>query len=214
MAAGVLPGRPGAAVGNPTGRRQAPDIAGRTHPGRQRGKGDTAGRTSAPVEQVGRRWSGRRRGGREPEVGENPPDDDGVLDGGNHAHAAATPRTGQHVHRERVPHQLRPRPLARRRRWGRLHAHAGGRVSTRHRRRRQRFALVSAERHDGVALRRAARLRPTGGPRRARRDGWSGRATSQPPRRDRLSRGCPARRRPPGRATDCATPAHHGGGRG
>jgi len=68
-------------------------------------------RKSALVEQVGRRWSGCCRCGGEPEMGENLPDDDGVLDGGHHPHAAATPGARQHVHPERMPHQLRPRPL-------------------------------------------------------------------------------------------------------
>jgi hypothetical protein len=36
--------RAGAAIGNPDRAGLAPDIAGRTHPGRQRGNGDTAGR--------------------------------------------------------------------------------------------------------------------------------------------------------------------------
>ena len=145
------------------------------------GRATPPGGPSAPVEQVGRRWSGCWRRGREPEVGENPPDDDGVLDGGHDAHPAATLGTGQHVHPERMPHQLRPRPLARRRRWGRLHAHGGGRVSTRHRRRsRQRFALVSVERHDGIAVRRATRLQSAVGRRCAR---WNGRSCR--PARDR-----------------------------
>ena len=42
------------------------------------------GRTgSAPVEQVGERWPRRRDFGRQPEVGENLPDDSGVFDSGH-----------------------------------------------------------------------------------------------------------------------------------
>jgi len=55
----------GAAIGDPIGGGQAPDIAGGTHPRRWHGHRWTG---SAPVEQVGRRRSGRRRLGREPEV--------------------------------------------------------------------------------------------------------------------------------------------------
>src|SRR5262249_11186563 len=71
--------RPG--VGRVTGRGQAPDSGGRTHPERQRGKRDTGERDSTPAEQVRRRRPGRRRLGREPEVRENLPDHDGVFDG-------------------------------------------------------------------------------------------------------------------------------------
>ena len=153
-------------------------MAGQTHPGRQRGKGDTAGRTSAPVEQVGRRWPGRRRRGREPEVGENLPNDDGVLDGGYDAHAAATPGARQHVHPECVPHEVVPRPLPRRGRRGRLHARDGARIGTRHRRSRGLFARVSSAGHHGIAVRRAARVQSAGGRWCARRDGWRGGAAS------------------------------------
>src|SRR5262249_18565185 len=66
------------------------DIAGRTDPGVSLGRGRHRRRTSAPVEQVGRRWTRCGYLGREPEVGENLPNDDGVLDGGDHAHATAT----------------------------------------------------------------------------------------------------------------------------
>src|SRR5262249_17516293 len=67
-------------VGGPTGRRQAPDRGGRTHPERQRGKRDTGGRDSTPAEQVGRRRPGCWHLDlyREPDVGENLPDDDEV----------------------------------------------------------------------------------------------------------------------------------------
>ena len=101
----------------------------------------------------------------------------GHPDGSHHAHAAATPSTSQHVDPVRVPHQLRPRPLSRHRRWGLLHARGGGWVSTRRHRRRW-LALASSDHQAGVALRRAARLRPAGEPRRARRDGRSCRAAS------------------------------------
>jgi hypothetical protein len=40
-------------------------------------------------------------------MGENLPDDDGVLDRGDHTHAAATAGAGEHVHRKRVTQQLR-----------------------------------------------------------------------------------------------------------
>src|SRR5262245_9703265 len=140
----------GAAIGNPIAGGQSPDIAGGTHPRRWRGHRWTG---SAPVEQVGRRRSGRRRLGREPEVGENPPDDDGVLDGGHHTHAAATPSTRQHVHPERVLHQLRPRPLSRRRRRGLLHAHGGGWISTRRWHRRRWLAVASSDREVAFEVR-------------------------------------------------------------
>jgi len=54
---GLLGGaRPGV---RETGREQAPDADGGTHPERQRDKRDTSGRDSAPVEQARRRRSGR-----------------------------------------------------------------------------------------------------------------------------------------------------------
>jgi hypothetical protein len=109
-------------------------------------------------------------------VGENPPDDDGIIDGGNHTHAAATSSTRQHVHSERVLHQLRPRPLSRRRRSGLLHAHVAAWVTTRRRQSRRWPAVASSDHQPGVALRCAARLRRAGGPRRAWRDGRSGQA--------------------------------------
>src|SRR5262245_36455730 len=61
---------------------------------------------------------GGRHGGWEPQMGEKLPDHDGVLDGGDDAHAGATSRTVRHVHRERVAQQVRPRPPARRGRRG------------------------------------------------------------------------------------------------
>src|SRR5262249_21212273 len=88
-------------------------------PGCRCGRDGTGGWTrSAPGEQVGRRRPGCAHLRREPEVSEDLPDDDLVLDGSHHAHAAATMGTGQHVHRERVAHEVWPRPPARRGRGG------------------------------------------------------------------------------------------------
>jgi hypothetical protein len=78
----------------------------------------------------------------------------GVLDGSQHAHAVATPSTSQHVHPERVPHQLRPRPLSRRRRWGLLHAPVvvGGDVDVRMQVEAVEVCLPAARgRHPGCA---------------------------------------------------------------
>jgi hypothetical protein len=113
---------------------------------RQRGSDGGGRRTSAPVEQIGRRRPERRRHGREHRrwvrilrmtTGSS------IV--ATTLHAAATAGTGQYVHREGVPHQLRRRPLPRRGRRERLHGRGGGRLSTRHRRRRQRFALLSSK---------------------------------------------------------------------
>ena len=59
---------------------------------------------SAPAEEVAGRRTGRWDLGRQPEVGENLPDDDRVLDRGDHPHAPATP--GARVH-DRVEVALR-----------------------------------------------------------------------------------------------------------
>ena len=80
----------------------------------------SAGATAAAGEPQ-LQWNRSDGGGRgvgatvgSPKVGENPPDDDGVLDCGDHAACGRHSGTGQYVHREGVPHQLRPRPLPRR----------------------------------------------------------------------------------------------------
>ena len=49
---------------------------------------------------------------REPEVGEDLADDVGVLDGRDQAQAAATPRAGQDVEVEGMPHEVGPGPVA------------------------------------------------------------------------------------------------------
>jgi len=52
---------------------------------------------------------------RKAEVREDAPDDAGILDRGDQAHAAATVRTGEDVHRKDPLEQLRPAPAPRRR---------------------------------------------------------------------------------------------------
>jgi hypothetical protein len=171
-------GGPGAGSGLPGGVRPGRRAAHRAWASARRGRADAPRASarerrrrrtgSAPTEQVGRRWPGRRHLGREAEVGENLPDHDGVLDGGHHTHVTATPRTGQHVYGEGVAQQVWPRPPARggRRRWV---AHGGGRFSPRRRAARPQRARTSLDRHDGIALQRAARLRHDARPQLARR---------------------------------------------
>jgi hypothetical protein len=75
----------------------------------------------------------------------------GVLDGGHHAHAAATPNTGQDVQRERVAHEVRPRPPARCGRRRVCHGHGGTRRSPRRRTGRPAGrARTSLNRRDGI----------------------------------------------------------------
>src|SRR5436190_24339066 len=52
---------------------------------------------------------------REAEVRQDAPDDAGILDRGDQAHAAATVRAGEHVHRKDPLEQLRPAPAPGRR---------------------------------------------------------------------------------------------------
>jgi hypothetical protein len=177
------------AVGSPTGRWPVAGYGRRTHPGRRRGKdGSGRPRTSAPVEQVGRRRPGRRRLGREPEVRENLPDHDGS------SMVATTrirpPHRGQaNTSIANVLHQLRPRPLSCRRRRGLLHAHGGRWISTRRRHRRRWLAVASSDHQARAASRRAARLQPAGGPQHARREHTTRRAT----RPRRIHSRCPPR---------------------
>jgi hypothetical protein len=73
------------------------------------------------------RQGGRRRGlrwrpggggigplGREPELGEDPADHPGILNGRDQAHVPPTARTCEHVTLEGAPDEVRPRPIARR----------------------------------------------------------------------------------------------------
>ena len=52
--------------------------------------------------------------GREPELGEDPADHPGIRNGREQAHAPPTARTRAHVTLEGAPHEVRPRPIARR----------------------------------------------------------------------------------------------------
>jgi hypothetical protein len=70
---------------------RAPDTGERTHLGRQRGQDGAGGRAQLQPNRAAGGGRGAGTVGREPEVGENLSDNDGVLDGGHHAHAAATP---------------------------------------------------------------------------------------------------------------------------
>lgn len=84
-------------------------------------RGHALGPSSALGRGVGEEVSGTaRRGpggagigplGREPEMGEDPADDPGILEGGDDAHAAATARTGEHFEGKGAPHQVGPRPI-------------------------------------------------------------------------------------------------------
>ena len=60
------------------------------------------------------RWAGARTLGRESEMGEDPADHTRILNGRDQAHAAATARTREDIKLEGAPHEVRPRPIARR----------------------------------------------------------------------------------------------------
>lgn len=86
-------------------------------------RGHALGPSSALGRGVGEEVSGTaRRGpggagigplGREPEMGEDPANDPGILNGRDQAHAATTARTNEHINVEGPPHQVGPRPVAR-----------------------------------------------------------------------------------------------------
>jgi hypothetical protein len=52
--------------------------------------------------------------GRESELGKDPADHPGILNGRDQAHAPPTAPTREHVTLEGAPHEVRPRPIARR----------------------------------------------------------------------------------------------------
>src|SRR5439155_18810737 len=68
---------------------------------------------SAPAEEVAGRRTGRWDLARQPEVGENLPDDDRVLDRGDHPHAPATPGAGEDIDGKGVVEEVSPGPGAR-----------------------------------------------------------------------------------------------------
>ena len=121
------PEGPGPPAGTRTGRRQAPDIAGRTDAGCQPGKGDTGG-----LQLQSNRSDG---GGRGADASIGSPRwvrifriTTRVFDGSDHTQAATTPRIGQDVHRERVAEEVRPR-VAAERTLGDQNIHTAGRLS-------------------------------------------------------------------------------------
>jgi len=66
--------------------------------------------------------------GREPEMGEDPADHPGILNGHDQAHAPPTARTRAHVTLDGAPHEVRPRPIARRAGRLLLHLHVAARA--------------------------------------------------------------------------------------
>jgi hypothetical protein len=101
------------------------------------GRGATSEGAAAPRRSAAKRWGrvarvgrdvgeevsgGARRGpggggigplGREPELGKDPADRPGILNGREQAHAPPTAQTREHVTLEGAPHEVRPRPIAR-----------------------------------------------------------------------------------------------------
>jgi hypothetical protein len=68
----------------------------------------------------GQAWADGLGGTGQPERGQDPARPDRILDGGHDAESRPTARAGQHVERERPPHEGRPRPVAPRARPARL----------------------------------------------------------------------------------------------
>jgi hypothetical protein len=187
-----------------------------TGEGSEFGRDGTGGwARSAPAEQVGRRWPGRWCCGREPEMGENLPDDDGVLDGvppracGRHTEhklrrpprtcAASAPATTTSA-----PGEVGAAPP--RSRWRRDRDSSPAETTA------VRSGVLRASRPDRVAMWRSPRVRRRTAVRSTERAEPPSR--TRPQRRETRRRGCPARRRPPGPATNCAAPARRGAGGG